>query len=595
MSALSVCRFDRLGAEDRRERVARVVARDRIGMRELARDERRRVACLRLAERVDRHCLLVRLAERQARAHDVRAGLAVERPQRRAIVGLAPPALHRLHQLADALVGVTERALERTIVLDARPVRRRSDAVVAAELHVERHVLPRHVARDARSAGAVRRVVAVRALGQGGLELLVAAEADLVAGRTLERGPRLLAVMRVGVVAARAAHPARAGAEQEVARLPGADVAAARDGVGAPAALPGVRIGGEQHLMTASAGAVDRLRARRGGIVGHGLHVEGRAVRHEARLHARMRHVLLAAAVTGLAADPDLEQVARVEAAPHGADEKLGPARRRAVGDGRGAERAQLRVDRGTKRRRIGDRNAPAPIRREEGVHHLALIRLAGARDRAERRREEGLGVVTEDAGAGPGRARSQAGSLGRHHRVALVPIRALADDVGDRKHAFLGARRADLDPCEVLAHASADDPRDPKDAAPLLLGVDGDESLPVALLEDRAILLEAEHLASERCVHLGPRDEAGHAVHGRARPGLVFARVTRLAALRAGVVGACDIAADAVGAGPGVRGHVRGHVRGRCGARTRRGEEETPADRRAARHPARRITGRKP
>src|SRR5207253_4243501 len=185
---------------------------------------------------------------------------AVPAAQRRAGVTLPPQALQVGAQRADAAVGVAQRALERPVVLDARLVGGRPDAVVAGQRVAEPHVLARHVAGDARAAGAGRIVVGVAAQRLGALVVRVAGRADAVALGGRQARQLLRAILGVGIVAGRARHPARAAAQQEVARLARSDRAAplvARGRAAPVPALPGERVAREQHLVTARAGPID--------------------------------------------------------------------------------------------------------------------------------------------------------------------------------------------------------------------------------------------------------------------------------------------------------------------------------------------------
>src|SRR5262249_1208178 len=148
--------------------------------------------------------------------------------------------------LVDVPIGVADRALERTVTLDARAIGGRADAVVARERIAEAHVLARHVTAHAARAGAGRIVMRVRAQRCGGGVFLVAFGADRIAGGRGQRGESLARVFAMRVVADRAGHLLRAAAEQKIAPLAGVDRAAARIALAAPA-FPGERIAREQH------------------------------------------------------------------------------------------------------------------------------------------------------------------------------------------------------------------------------------------------------------------------------------------------------------------------------------------------------------
>src|SRR6185436_1760629 len=123
-------------------------------VRELARGRGQRRGDAGRAEDGEGRRLLVRLAARERRDERSRVERAVQLREPRAIVALAPPALHRPDERRHRLVDVTEGALERAVALDARVLRRRADAVIARERVPEAHVLARHVTGDAASARA---------------------------------------------------------------------------------------------------------------------------------------------------------------------------------------------------------------------------------------------------------------------------------------------------------------------------------------------------------------------------------------------------------------------------------------------------------
>ena len=164
-----------------------------------------------------------------------------------------------------------------------------------------------------------RIVVRVRRQRRRRRVLRVAADADRVAGGRRQPIQIGAAILGVRIVAGRARHLARAAAQQEVARLARRDRAAARLAAAPRLPLPGVRIAREQHLVAARADAVHLLGARH---VAARLRprVQERAARREVGVDARIGDVLAAAAVARLAADADLDEVARAEAGPQLAD-----------------------------------------------------------------------------------------------------------------------------------------------------------------------------------------------------------------------------------------------------------------------------------
>src|SRR5262249_7868355 len=123
-----------------------------------------------------------------------------------------------------------------------------------------------------------------------------------------------------------------------------------------------------------------------------------------------------AAAVAGLAADADLDEVAAAEARARGVDQAAGR------GVAAGAQAMKLVGERSAQGLLVADLHGPAAPCGEQAIHDLALVgRRAGTGDLAEERGEERHGVVTENAGLLPGAAGLERGALGRHHRVALV------------------------------------------------------------------------------------------------------------------------------------------------------------------------------
>ena len=345
-------------------------------------------------------------------------------------------------------------------------------------------------------AGAGRIVVRVGSERGRRRVLRVTADADRVAcGR---RQPIQIgaAILGVRVVAGRARHLARAAAQQEVARLARRDRAAARLPAAPPLPLPGVRIAREQHLVAARADAVHLLGARH---VAARLRprVQERAARREVRVHARIDDVLAAAAVARLAADADLDEVARAEAGPQLAD-AVGRARR---ADRRRRAAACRRPPRPRRRRRPQQRVAagadvvaPAPLARQESIDHRPLIgRRARPCQLAPQRVEVRNRVVAEDAGLAPDAAGAQPGPLAHQHRVALEAEAARLEHVRDREQELARVAAADLDAREVLAIPPADDAGDPVAVIAVLRRRQIDVALAVALDEPRRIFLEAE------------------------------------------------------------------------------------------------------
>src|SRR5262249_47778180 len=145
----------------------------------------------------------------------------------------------------------------------------------------------------------------------------VAFDADLVAGDRTELVELVRAVLGVGVMAGGAAHLGRAGAEQEIPCLARVDRAPA-GAVRAEPALPGVRIAREEHRMAAGAGVVDPLGLPRWPAPPRvrGRDREQRRFELVGGMSRRIRHVLLAPVMAGLAADPHLDEVLLSEAPP---------------------------------------------------------------------------------------------------------------------------------------------------------------------------------------------------------------------------------------------------------------------------------------
>ena len=211
----------------------------------------------------------------------------------------------------------------------------------------------------------------------------------------------------------------------EVIELPPALVAAPLS------PLPGERVTRKQHLVAAGTHPIDPFGARHLTVGPRhlGTRLQERAPRREVREHARIVDVLAAAAVAGLTADADLDEVARREPRAQlvnpvlerlvGAPAADRPARRSA--DGR-----HLGVDRVDERPVARDVEAKPAIGRQQLVHHLPLVPGRPAPgsglviERAPNIIEVGDGVVAEDAGLIPDAARVQPRPLRHQHRVAL-------------------------------------------------------------------------------------------------------------------------------------------------------------------------------
>ena len=166
---------------------------------------------------------------------------------------------------------------------------------------------------------------------------------------------------------------------------------------------------------------------------------------------------------------------------------------------------------------------------------------------------------MAEDAGLAPDAARAQPGSLAHQHRVALQAEASRLEHVRDRQQQLARVRDAHLDAREVLAVAPADDARDAIPVIAVLRRRQIDVARAVALDEPRRVVLEAKRRAVERRVDVdvGAARHPGHEVHRRAAPRRVDLGVAAGAAVRARVVAAQDVAADAR-AGPAGRARAR-------------------------------------
>src|SRR6185295_18720732 len=104
---------------------------------------------------------------------------------------------------------MAERALERSIALDALAISRRSDAMVTNQPVSEPHVLLRHVAVETARAGRAGGMMRVCARALGPRKLAMALRAKRVAGLTVERRKLGSRVLGMRIMAARAGKPAR--------------------------------------------------------------------------------------------------------------------------------------------------------------------------------------------------------------------------------------------------------------------------------------------------------------------------------------------------------------------------------------------------
>ena len=87
----------------------------------------------------------------------------------------------------------------------------------------------------------------------------------------------------------------------------------------------------------------------------------------------RIAHVLRGAEVAGLAADAELDEVARAETRARRRD-RLGAAWDASAST---PDASELGLERRRQRRRVGDHPLGAPLARQERIDHLALVRLA--------------------------------------------------------------------------------------------------------------------------------------------------------------------------------------------------------------------------
>src|SRR4051812_1678690 len=164
----------------------------------------------------------------------------------------------------------------------------------------------------------------------------------------LQRGG---AVVGMRVMTVDASELGGAGTEDHVARFAGVDLAASRSHF-AGTAFPGRLVSGEEDLMTARARAVDRRGACRRLLRGRGqTYLERVAYRLERGKKCRILHVLGGAEVTGLAADADLDEMARSEAIA-GRRDRVAQGRLR----GRRTEASQLLLEQRGHRRPVLDR-----------------------------------------------------------------------------------------------------------------------------------------------------------------------------------------------------------------------------------------------
>ena len=448
-------------------------------------------------------------------------------------------------------------------------------------------------------AGAVGVVVRVRS------ERVVPRELGVAPGaHRVPRGGRERRVLRaavagvVRIVAGRARERAGAAAEEEVARLARVDRASAAVGALAAPPFPRPRVAREEHLVASRADAIDRLGVPVGVALRFGpSHLQKGRVRDEARHDRRVREVSRGAPVARLAADADLDEIARPEALPRRRDrarhERFGclPVVRTLSTEVLDFLRSRLR-----KALRIAHAPGPAPLGREKRVDVLPLVTgLRSAAQRAEDGREERLGVVAEDARLAPHRARARRRALVDEDRVALVAKRAGRvggtgpggeEELRDRQHQLVAhplrvvVRARHLHPREVFTRPAADDARDAIELRGPRPVRDPHEPLPPLRLERDRVPFEMHRPPVERRADVGRVGVAGHAVHRRARPGEGLLRVARGAGGGAGVVAAQDVAlrwgvreagGDGGGGGAAREGTARGERRG-C-----QGEGEEP------------------
>ena len=326
--------------------------------------------------------------------------------------------------------------------------------------------------------------------------------------------------------------------------------------------LPGERVAREQHLVAARARPVDEQRPRHLPRLLR-PRLEERRARREVGPNPWVLDVLPAPAVAGLAADPDFDEVAGREVPAHLADAvRQRPAQIAGPPLWAPPDSRDLRVD-GRAQGRLAPRRGldvpPAPAR-EQPVDDLSLVRgRAGPVERPPQAVEVGGGVVAEDAGLVPDPARAQAGPLADEHRVPFEAKARSLEHVGDRQQELgvrvvsrrgqrrrVGLRGRHLHAREVLAHAPADDARDPKQPVGGARRRQAHEPRAAALREDGCVFLEVERPAVERRPHARAVGQPGHEPHRRSLPCCVDLGVARGTARRAGVIGSQHIAADA-------------------------------------------------
>ncbi len=158
--------------------------------------------------------------------------------------------------------------------------------------------------------------------------------------------------------------------------------------------------------MAAGADPVDLLR------VPLRLRADGdeAAARDQAGPGPGVQHMLAAAAVAGLAADADLDEVALLKQAPRAAYRPLQHGAERLLfqlGGGVLLQEGELLHHRAAQPGLVGHGEAEPALCGQQGIDHLALIgRRPGPGQRPEDGRQIGDGVVAEDAGPVPHRAR---------------------------------------------------------------------------------------------------------------------------------------------------------------------------------------------
>ena len=327
--------------------------------------------------------------------------------------------------------------------------------------------------------------------------------------------------------------------------------------------------------MAAGAHTIDPFGARHltVGPRHFGARLQKRAARGEVREHARIVGVLPASAVAGLAADPDLDEVARREPRAQLVNavlERLGG--RRPGSRHRSANRRHLGVDRLDQRAVARDVEPKPAVRRQQLVDHLPLVGGRAAPgsalfiDRAPDIIEVGDGVVAEDAGLIPDAAGMQPRPLRHQHRITLEAEALGLEDVRDRKEQLaLGVGRTDLDASEVLSVATADDARDAVEVTAAARRGQLDEARALLFAEAGAVVLEAKCRSVEGRPDVRPLRQARHEVHRPALPGRGDLGVTAGATRRAGIVDPQNVAAH-----PGRPGNRRRPCRDGAAGRPR-------------------------